>query len=236
MHACLASITHLPEFRPEPFSKLYQRSLYQSMRTLAGRSFPLLRWQFNRLLEDARALAADVLGRETAVQARFKTLLDSKITAVRIRCHGDYHLRHVLYTGRDFVIVGFEGNPDHPAPTHPIKRSALWDVAVCGPFTMPPTPPGLRLRRKTGPTAQPDDGHLSGWAEFWRRWVGAQFLKSYLQETSGGRLIPTSREELQLLLDALLLERAVAELGHEIQHRPQWAEIPLSAIRQLLQP
>ena len=129
MHACLASVTDRPEFKPEPFSKLYQRSLYQSMRTLAGRSLPLLRWQFNRLPEDARGLAADVLGREPEINERFKALLNSKITAVRIRCHGDYHLRQVLYTGSDFVIIGFEGNPDRPITERRIKRSALWDVA-----------------------------------------------------------------------------------------------------------
>jgi maltose alpha-D-glucosyltransferase/alpha-amylase len=237
MHACLASITHLPEFKPEPFSKLYQRSLYQSMRTLAGRSFPLLRWQFNRLLEDTRALAADVLGREPEIQARFKALLDSKITAVRIRCHGDYHLRHVLYTGSDFVIAGFEGNPDHPIPARPIKSSALWDVAgMLRSFHYASQAVRIEAAAENRADGESDDGHLSGWAEFWRRWVGAQFLKSYLQETSGSRLIPATREELQLLLDTLLLERAVVELGHEIQHRPQWAEIPLSAIRQLLHP
>jgi maltose alpha-D-glucosyltransferase/alpha-amylase len=196
-----------------------------------------LRWQFNRLLEDARALAADVLGREPAVQARFKTLLDSKITAVRIRCHGDYHLRHVLYTGSDFVIVGFEGNPDHPIPARPIKRSVLWDVAgMLRSFHYVSHVARMETAAEIRADGQPDDGHLSRWAELWNRWVGAHFLRSYLQETSGSRLIPASREELQLLLDTLLLERAVGELGHEIQHRPQWAEIPLSAIRQLLHP
>ena len=78
MHVCLASVTDLPEFKPEAFSKLYQRSLYQSMRTLAGRSLPLLRWQFNRLPEDARGLAADVLGLEPAINERFKMLLEQQ--------------------------------------------------------------------------------------------------------------------------------------------------------------
>jgi maltose alpha-D-glucosyltransferase/alpha-amylase len=233
VHACLASITDRPEFKPEPFSKLHQRSVYQSMRTLAGRSLPLLRWQFNRLPEDERGLAAEVLEREPAINERFKALLNSKITVVRIRCHGDYHLREVLYTGSDFVIIGFEGNPDRPVSERRIKRSALWDVAgMLRSFHYVSQAALMEEENRAGGPA--NEGRMRGWAEFWNRWVGAQFLKSYLQETSGSRLVPASREELQLLLDTLLLERAVGELGHEIQHRPQWVKIPLSAIRQLL--
>jgi maltose alpha-D-glucosyltransferase/alpha-amylase len=235
LHACLASVTDRPEFKPEPFSKLYQRSLYQSMRTLAGRSLPLLRWQFNRLPEDARGLAADVLGLESAINERFKMLLNSKITVVRIRCHGDYHLRQALYTGSDFVIIGFEGNPDHPITERRIKRSALWDVAgMLRSFHYASHAALIEEENRAGGAV--DGGQMCGWAEFWNRWVGAQFLKSYLQETSDSRLVPASREELQLLLDTLLLERAVGELSHEIQHRPQWVRIPLLTIRQLLNP
>jgi maltose alpha-D-glucosyltransferase/alpha-amylase len=235
LHACLASVTDRPEFKPEPLSKLYLRSLYQSMRTLAGRSLPLLRWQFNRLPEDARGLAADVLEREPAINERFKMLLDSNITVVRIRCHGDYHLRQVLYTGSDFVIIGFEGNPDRPVTERRIKRSALWDVAgMLRSFHYASQAALIEEESRTGSAV--DGGRMHGWAEFWNRWVGAQFLKSYLLETSDSRLAPASREELQLLLGTLLLERAVGELGREIQLRPQWVRIPLLAILQLLNP
>ena len=233
MHACLASITNRPEFKPEPFSKLYQRSLYQSMRTLAGRSIPLLRWQINRLPEEERGLAAEVLEREPAINERFKALLNTRITVVRIRCHGDYHLRKVLYTGSDFVIIGFEGNPDRPISERRIKRSALFDVAgMLRSFHYVSQVALMEVENRAGSPA--DEGRMRGWAEFWNRWVGAQFLKSYLQEASDSRLVPASREELHLLLDTLLLEHAVGELGHEIQHRPEWAKIPLSAIHQLI--
>jgi maltose alpha-D-glucosyltransferase/alpha-amylase len=72
-------------------------------------------------------------------------------------------------------------------------------------------------------------------AEFWQRWVGAEFLKSYLQEASGGRFVPGSRDELRVLLGALLLEKAVYELTYELNNRPEWVGIPLSGIRQLLE-
>ena len=48
MHIALASETDLPHFGREPFSQLYQRSLYQAVRNLAGRTFSMLRRRLGR--------------------------------------------------------------------------------------------------------------------------------------------------------------------------------------------
>jgi maltose alpha-D-glucosyltransferase/alpha-amylase len=203
------------------------------MRTLAGRSIPLLRWQFNRLPENVRGLAADVLGRELAIIERFKALLDRRITAIRIRCHGDYHLQQVLYTGSDFVIIDFEGDPARPITERRLKRSPLWDVTGMMRSFHYAAHAALLEEQDRG-AVSPGEDVRPAWAEFWSRWVGAEFLKSYLQEASGARLVPANRDELQLLLDTLLLERAVGEVIHEVNHRPHWAKIPLNAIQELL--
>jgi len=233
MHLCLASEVNRPEFKPEPFSKLYQRALYQSMRTLARKALPLLRRQFNRLAEDLRQPALQVLDSEKLIVNRFKALLERKITAMRIRCHGDYHLGQVLYTGRDFIIIDFEGEPARPITERRIKRSALRDVAgMLRSFHYAAYASAFRQQK---PDASPDQAeHLEHWAEFWQRWVSAEFLKSYLQEASGGQFIPNSWEELRVLTDTLLLEKAVYELAYELNNRPDWVKIPLYGIRQLL--
>ena len=234
MHLCLASEQGLPDFKPEAFSKLYQRALYQSMRSRTGKALPLLRRQFNRLPEGLRPLAVYVMEHEDDLMNRFKELLESRISALRIRCHGDYHLGQVLFTGSDFVIIDFEGEPARPITERRIKRSALRDVAGMLRSFHYAASAALVDRRNSG-AAPSSLAELEHWAEFWQRWVGAEFLKTYLQEAAGGKFIPGSREELRVLLGALLLEKAVYELSYELNNRPEWVGIPLRGIRQLLE-
>jgi maltose alpha-D-glucosyltransferase/alpha-amylase len=234
MHNCLASEQSLPEFKPEAFSKLYQRALYQSMRSQAGKAMPLLRRQFNRLPESLRPLTLFVMEHEKDLMNRFKELLESKIGAMRIRCHGDYHLGQVLVAEKDFIIIDFEGEPARPITERRIKRSALRDVAGMLRSFHYAAHAALLCRQENGVPPEAVAG-LEHWAEFWQRWVSSEFLKIYLQEAAGGRFIPSSRGELRILLRALLLEKAVYELSYELNNRPDWVGIPLSGIRQLLE-
>jgi maltose alpha-D-glucosyltransferase/alpha-amylase len=165
---------------------------------------------------------------------RFKDLLESKIGAMRIRCHGDYHLGQVLFTGSDFTIIDFEGEPARPITERRIKRSALLDVAGMLRSFSYAAHVGL-LRRQEGGVPPEAAAELEHRLEFWQRWVSAEFLKSYLQEASGDKFIPGSRNELRVLLRALLLEKAVYELTYELNNRPDWVGIPLRGIRQLLE-
>ena len=76
-----------------------------------------------------RQEAKQVLDLQDKILKRFRSILDRKITAMRIRVHGDYHLGQVLFTGKDFVIIDFEGEPAHSLSVRRIKRSPLRDVA-----------------------------------------------------------------------------------------------------------
>jgi len=76
---------------------------------------------------------------------------------------------------------------------------------------------------------------LEVWGRLWTLWVSAVFLKAYLAVAGGTPLIPRNRGELQVLLDAFLLEKAVYELAYELNNRPDWVRIPIQGILELLE-
>src|SRR5205823_3692294 len=71
MHRALGGETEDPAFTPEPYAKLYQRSLYQSMRNLIGRSFQQLRRRAGQLPAAAQEQARLVLDLEKDLLGRF---------------------------------------------------------------------------------------------------------------------------------------------------------------------
>jgi maltose alpha-D-glucosyltransferase/alpha-amylase len=235
LHRVLASPSEDPKFAPEPFSKLYQRSLYQSMRTLAGRTLPLLRRHLRDLPEDIQPAAEEVLEMKGDILERFHSLLDLKISGLRSRCHGDFHLGQVLHTGKDFVIIDFEGEPARPISERQIKRSPLRDVAGMLRSFHYAAYAALITMEKQGVIQTESLPNLESWANNWYVWVCAAFVKIYLEQTAGAGFVPGTKEETQILMDALLLEKAIYELGYELNNRPDWVKIPIHGIRQLLQ-
>src|SRR4030095_2186483 len=96
LHCALASTTQDPSFQREPFSRFYQRSLYQAMRGLTSQVLHTLRRRLDDLPGAVRREGRRILGREEHILARFRWLLDRTIPACRIRCHGNYHLQQIL--------------------------------------------------------------------------------------------------------------------------------------------
>jgi maltose alpha-D-glucosyltransferase / alpha-amylase len=231
MHLALASITDDPAFSPEPFNVLYQRSTYQTVRTWVYRVFNLLRENVKDLPPETRATAQIMLGREGDLIAHLRSILRRRIVAQRIRCHGDYHLASLLYTGKDFVVIDFEGEGLRPLNNRRHKRSPLRDVASMVHSLYFAVRNAMReehLRPEDRPLLEP-------WVRHWHLWVSVAFVQEYLHTAKQAAFLPTTREEMQILLDFYLLGRGVYELRYQLLNHRHRIDIPLQALMHLME-
>ena len=231
MHLALATEPDDYRFSPEPFSLLYQRSLYHSMRTLTRRVFDLLNKNLPSMSPPIKARAETVAPMEKEILSRFSKLFSKKIPAVKTRIHGDYHLGQILYTGNDFIIIDFEGEPARSIGERRLKRSPFRDVAGMIRSFHYPTYSILFSKKTFSPE---EVTALEPWAECWYKYVAATFLRSYLQTVKGASFIPSGNEDLELLLNAYLMEKAIYEVAYELNNRPDWVTIPLKGIADLM--
>jgi maltose alpha-D-glucosyltransferase/alpha-amylase len=232
LHLALASDPSDPAFAPEHISPQDQRSIYQSLNGLAMRSLELLRSQLNRLPEDAKDEARRVLELEARIAQALRAFLARRVTTSRIRVHGDYHLGQVLYTGHDFVIIDFEGEPSRSLYERRLKRLALRDVAGMLRSFSYAGQAALRTEQLQAPASP----RLESWARFWVDSVSAAFLRSYLTTAGNASFVPQTTEDLDLQLSTMLLEKALYELRYELNSRPEWVRIPLRGILEVVNP
>jgi maltose alpha-D-glucosyltransferase/alpha-amylase len=204
------------------------------MRNLSARVLRLLNERGRSLPTDVQADARSLAGMRDKILGAFNAILGGTIAATRIRCHGDYHLGQVLYTGKDFVIIDFEGEPARPLSERRLKRSPLADVAgMLRSFDYA----AHTLLYEAGAAKvirQEDMPILAPWARFWQLWASSSFLRAYLQQIGDGPLVPRTREDLARLLGVLVLEKNVYELGYELNNRPEWVRVPLASILRTL--
>jgi len=151
---------------------------------------------------------------------------------MKIRIHGDYHLGQILFTGNDFVIIDFEGEPARPLSERRLKRSPLRDVA--GMIRSFHYAVFNSLFKYSSRDMKFIEG-IKPWAEIWYKLVAGIFLKSYIDTARNAPFIPNNNEELGTMLRAFLLEKAVYELGYELNNRPNWLIIPIEGINNLLE-
>jgi maltose alpha-D-glucosyltransferase/alpha-amylase len=230
LHLALASDHNDPAFCPEPFSLLHQRSLYQSARALLRRTFDVLAEGIDTLPENMTGAAREVLASRRTIDTRLRRIYRKKLEAKRIRCHGDLHLGQVLHTGRDFMIIDFEGEPARSLGERRFKRSPLRDVAAMMRSFHYAAMNTLYIGRE-----RPEDVRtLRPWSESWADWASVAFLSSWLTTFEPAGVIPSDDEELCLLLEFYLLEKCIYEVGYELDNRPEWVGVPLSGLRTLL--
>ncbi|MDT8285712.1 MAG: maltose alpha-D-glucosyltransferase [Elusimicrobiales bacterium] len=232
MHAALSAAQE-PDLAPEYFSRLYQRSIFQSMAGQSKKIFLGLARRLKEMPGEVREEVAFVLDSQPKLLKAMQRLNEKKFACRKIRIHGNYLLSQLLYTGKDFVIKDFEGHPDKTPGERRIKRSPLRDVAGAlmslyyashAPFL------------QTGGIPLKDLPAMEPWLDLWYSHISAAFLRGYLAAAGPAQILPQNPEDFQLLLRLFLMKRAITELEGDVAARPDWARVPARLLRLLLRP
>jgi maltose alpha-D-glucosyltransferase/alpha-amylase len=209
MHIALASGAE-PDFKPEEFSLHYQRSVYSSLQSLVRVAFQSLSKTVKKLPDDVRSEAEEVLAMKDKILTKMKK---------------------ILFTGKDFIILDFEGEPALSYSERRLKRSALRDVAGMLRSLHYAAYGSLFLDNQVRPE---DVTKLLPYVEQWYHYMSGFFVKSYLETVKDSLVIPQAKEDLQVLIETFLLQKAVYELNYELNNRPGWVTVPLRGIKAIM--
>jgi len=224
LHRAFAMRSGDPAFDPEPLGPQDFEAWKATVREEANDTLGLL----ERTSSDK---AAPLLSQRAKLMGFIDACAAPKGAGLKTRHHGDYHLGQVLIANNDFVIIDFEGEPSRPLADARRKHSPLRDVAgMLRSFN-------YAVRVAMSEYKTDDLGvrmALERWATAWEREARTLFLNAYVQTAQGSPIIPRDPDVLARALAVFELEKAVYELGYEMNNRPDWLWVPVEGIRAIL--
>jgi maltose alpha-D-glucosyltransferase/alpha-amylase len=222
LHAALATPADDPAFMPEPFTPLYQRSVYQSLRNRAGQVWRRLHRRLRLLPPEVQADARAMLGREAELHQRYRALTGRRWTGLRVRVHGDLHLGQVLVAGSDVAFIHFGGDLAASPSERRQKRSVMRDLAgVLRSWQRAVDTALVGTEVGTSIVRDEDRAALEPWGRYWWVVVSGAFLRSYFGAADAAVIGPATREERQSLCEVFLLGQRVNELFVALSLRPE---------------
>ncbi len=212
MHRVLASDSNDPNFAPDEPSA-------ESLGLLVASVSEEIERVFQQLPEGLDALES-IIGRGEEMRDQLRMLSRTGSPGLTLRHHGDYHLGQVLWTGEDWIVVDFEGEPARSLSERRQKRSPLRDVA------------GMLRSFAYVSSAAPLLRGVEVPFVFEQR-LRDEFLDGYLAEVDPS-ILPSGEQAFERVLAVFELEKAVYELRYELDNRPDWIGIPVAGIERML--
>ncbi|TPV32505.1 trehalose synthase [Paucihalobacter ruber] len=231
MHIALGSEFEDTGFTPERFNGDYtvwlkNRMLYQFQNRLNT-----IENNLHKLDGLALELAEDFLENKNIIRKRFVNFDWTRLKGERLRVHGDYHLGQVLVKDDDFYILDFEGEPESTIRDRKVKQPPLKDVA--GMFRSFHYAIYATIFNNAA-LYKKEQEELFQYAEILYQYLIGVFLGTYIVEIQNANINIGYHQERIFLLKYSLLEKAVYELGYELNSRPRWAVIPLKGISNII--
>ena len=243
MHLALASAgTEHPDFGAEPITDEVSRHWTEAAQRHVGGVMDEVRRRLDALpgafppgvQNQVAALVREAPNLRVQMDD-LRLLRESGCLSVRI--HGDYHLGQVLRSTvddgqREWVVLDFEGEPARPLDERRARLSPLKDVAgMLRSFDY-----AVRMALSTQKVSDlMMRAGLETWAQAWLRQVRSGFLSAYRTTIAGARLVPDDPPTFERVLAAFELEKAVYELGYEMNNRPDWLWVPIAGIHAIVQ-
>jgi maltose alpha-D-glucosyltransferase/alpha-amylase len=227
MHVALGSEFEDTAFTPTHFNSDYEvwlknRLLYQFQNRLNS-----VENNLHKLEGRAAVLVKEFLERKNEIRRRFVNFDWTKLKGERIRIHGDYHLGQVLVKDDDFYLLDFEGEPESTIRDRKVKHPPLKDVA--GMFRSFHYAIYATIFNNGDKYPYTQEQLFKAGETLFRFFIGV-FLETYVTIIQENNLNIGYHQERIFILKYSMLEKAVYELGYEMNSRPSWAVIPLEGI------
>jgi maltose alpha-D-glucosyltransferase/alpha-amylase len=233
LHIALAQ-SEDPDFAPEPLNEFYRLGLYHSLLGTKNRVLQQLTKAMPGMSSETQEDCGKLLAAEPEITAKLQLLRDLGAGGKRIRIHGDFNLRQVLFTGKDFYLIDFEGEVERSLGERRIKRSPLRDVAGLVLSLYSAAHNSLYGRVPGTAYADVEARVLRPIAATWYRWAAAEFLRGYLAVKGIADLLPVAQSDVVGLLDVLMLEQALREIARDAADRPEHIHVSIRAVLHLL--
>jgi maltose alpha-D-glucosyltransferase/alpha-amylase len=231
MHAALAVATKDKSFSTEKFNPAYRNWIYDHLMNLLDVRIKMLAQKEDKLDEEAKRMAHLLMQKRAVIEAFFERIKKRPLKSLRTRIHGDFHLGQVLYHQRDFVIIDFEGEPESSILERKIKHSPLKDVA--GIIRSYHYAVSAKLFYSSE-TTKLSNARIQRAADRWFYLIRETFTETYLEELGPNQKLYHNKSEINFLFLLHLLEKAIYEVGYELNGRPNWLKIPLRGVEQVL--
>ncbi|WGK94278.1 MULTISPECIES: maltokinase N-terminal cap-like domain-containing protein [Flavobacterium] len=232
MHIALGSDIHETAFTPTTYNGDYTVWLKNRLTYQFQNRLNILENNLHKLDGLALDLANQFLDNKKSIRKLFLDFDWTKMKSERIRIHGDYHLGQVLVNGDDFYILDFEGEPESTIRDRKVKQPPLKDVA--GMFRSFHYAIYATIFNNKDKYPYEQKELFQAGEVLFKYFVGV-FLQTYVEVAQAGNLNIGYNKEIDFLLKYCLLEKAVYELGYELNSRPRWSVIPLTGIASIME-
>ena len=231
MHIALGSDMQDTAFTPQKYNGDYAVWLKNRLIYMFQNRLNTIENNMHKLDGEALELAKEFLDRKKEIREHFLNFNWTRMKSERIRIHGDYHLGQVLVDKDDFYLLDFEGEPESTIQDRKVKQPPLKDVA--GMFrSFHYAIYSTIFNRDENITSSQEDLFRAG--DILYKYMIGVFMETYVHKVQSENLNIGYKQEIEFLLDYCLLEKAVYELGYELNSRPRWTIIPLKGIASIL--